>query len=484
MRVTTLFLAFISLLSADSLPPTERPNILFIFSDDQSWDTLGTIGGEVKTPNLDRLVQSGVFFQNAYNSGAWQGAVCMASRTMLMTGRQLWQAHRFHQTKERDPAAFWSGLFREAGYRTYFAGKWHVSNCKPSSIYDVTGVVRPGMPNYFDPALGGRYKWNERGAGYFRPTSEADDSWDPSDPIYGGFWEGGRHWSEVTGDDGVAFIESAAGSEEPFFMQIAFNAPHDPRQSPRSFLDQYPLDEVALPENFLAEQPHAIAMEVAEGMTRDEDLGPFPRTPYSVRKNRQEYFALITHMDVQIGRILDALEASGLMEQTIIVYTSDHGLACGQHGLMGKQNLYEHSVKPPLILCGGGLPAGEQIDTPVYMQDLMPTTLEMAGIPIPEDVAFKSLLPVVAGEISYPAIYGAYKDKQRMIRVGKMKLIVYPQSATRLLFDLEEDPREMKNLAEDPAYQSVLVQLEEALTREQQMLGDPLLGHTFLKEEL
>lgn len=479
MKVTTLFLAFISLLSANSLSPVERPNILFIFSDDQSWDTLGAIGGEVKTPNLDRLVRSGVFFQNAYNSGAWQPAVCMASRTMLMTGRQLWQAQHFHQSKERDPSVFWSGLFREVGYRTYFAGKWHISNCKPSTIYNVTGVVRPGMPDYFDPALGGRYKWNERGAGYFRPTSEADDSWDPADPIYGGFWEGGRHWSEVTGDDGVAFIESAAASDEPFFMHIAFNAPHDPRQSPRAFLEQYPLNEVMLPETFLGEQPHAIAMEVAKGMARDEDLGPFPRTPYSVRKNRQEYFALITHMDVQIGRILDALEASGLMEQTIIVYTSDHGLACGQHGLMGKQNLYEHSMKPPLILCGGGLPAGEQIDTPVYMQDLMPTTLEMAGIPIPEDVAFKSLLPVIAGEISYPAIYGAYKDKQRMIRVGKMKLIVYPQSATRLLFNLEEDPLEMKNLAQDPAYETILIQLEKTLAREQKLLGDPLLGRTF-----
>ena len=110
MKVSTLFLAFISLLSADSSSLVERPNILFIFSDDQSWDTLGAIGGEVKTPNLDRLVRSGVFFQNAYNSGAWQPAVCMASRTMLMTGRQLWQAQHFHQSKERDPSAFWSGL--------------------------------------------------------------------------------------------------------------------------------------------------------------------------------------------------------------------------------------------------------------------------------------------------------------------------------------------------------------------------------------
>ena len=90
---------------------------------------------------------------------------------MLMTGRQLWQAQHFHQSKERDPSAFWSGLFREVGYRTYFTGKWHISNCKPSTIYNVTGVVRPGMQDYFDPALGRRYKWNERGAGrWFDPS--------------------------------------------------------------------------------------------------------------------------------------------------------------------------------------------------------------------------------------------------------------------------------------------------------------------------
>lgn len=483
MKVATLFLCMVSLLAADAIEPKSRPNILFIFSDDQCWDTLGVIGGEVKTPHLDRLVQSGVFFENAYNSGAWQGAVCMASRTMLMTGRQLWQAYAFFRGKERDPEDFWSVLFQKAGYRTYFTGKWHISNIQPSSLYDVTGTVRPGMPDFFDPAMGGRYKWNERGAGYFRPTSEEDTSWDPSDPIYGGFWEGGRHWSEVTGDEGVAFIESAARSEEPFFMQIAFNAPHDPRQSPQAFIDQYPLDEVAIPENFMPEQVHAIAMEVAEGMARDEDLAPFPRTPYSVRKNRQEYFALITHMDVQIGRILDALEASGQQEETIIVFTSDHGLACGQHGLMGKQNLYEHSMKPPLILSGGGLPEGKRIATPVYMQDLMPTTLEMARIAVPSTVAFKSLLPVVAGEQTYEAIYGAYKDRQRMVRVGRMKLIVYPQSETRLLFDLEKDPLELKNLAESPEYSAVLAEMESALVREQRLLGDPLAGSSFLEVE-
>lgn len=259
-------------------------------------------------------------------------------------------------------------------------------------------------------------------------------------------------------------------------MYLAFNAPHDPRQSPQEYVDQYPLDQIKLPTNFLPEYPDKDAIGCAKDL-RDERLAPFPRTEYAVKVNRQEYYAIITHMDAQIGRILDALEASGKKDSTYIFFTADHGLAVGHHGLMGKQNMYEHSVRAPLIVCGPDLTPGKRIDTPVYLQDIMPTTLELAGVPKPEHVQFQSLLPLISGAAkkSYAAIYGAYKaDLQRMVRKDDYKLIYYPKIDKALLFNLATDPEEMHNLSEDPQSADILKSLFQALKGLQEDVGDPL----------
>jgi choline-sulfatase len=230
-----------------------------------------------------------------------------------------------------------------------------------------------------------------------------------------------------------------------------------------------------VPVNALPEYPYNKQMGSPRGL-RDERLAPFPRTDYSVKVNLQEYYAIITHMDAQIGRILEALEASGKADNTVILFTADHGLAVGQHGLMGKQNMFEHSMRAPLILSGPGIPSGQEITTPVYLQDVMPTTLELAGREIPAEVDFKSLLPLVRGErtIQYPAICGAYRDKQRMVRLDRYKLIYYPSADVTLLFDLEEDPHEMKNLAQNPEYAETLRKCWETLKELQVEVGDPL----------
>ena len=170
------------------------------------------------------------------------------------------------------------------------------------------------------------------------------DPWKPWDKSFEGFWKGGKHWSEIVADDALDFIADADKRENPFFMYIAFNAPHDPRQSPKEYVDRYPLDKVKVPENFLPEYPHNVGMGCGRGL-RDEKLAPFPRTHHAVKVNRQEYYAIITHMDTQIGRILDALDKSGKKDNTYIFYGADHGLGVGQHGLMGKQNMYDHSLR-------------------------------------------------------------------------------------------------------------------------------------------
>ena len=316
--------------------PKGRPDILFIFADDLAYDCLGYAGNPVvKTPNIDRLAKRGVSFTNAYNMGSWSGAVCVASRAMLNSGRFLWQAQELNNKPEATELAaqnrMWSQQFEKAGYRTYMTGKWHV-RVEAEKCFQETGVVRGGMPG-------------QTQAGYNRPKDPQDyaTGWKPWEAERGGFWKGGKHWSEVTADDGIAFIEQQKGNDEPYFLYLAFNAAHDPRQAPKAFVDRYPPEKVDLPAGFLPEYPYKDVIGCSARL-RDEKLAPFPRTEYSVKINRGEYYALITHMDQQIGRVLDALEKSGSADNTLIVFTADHGLACGHHGLLGKQNMYDHSM--------------------------------------------------------------------------------------------------------------------------------------------
>ncbi len=302
----------------------EKPNILFLFADDQCFETIGELGlTDIDTPNLDRLVKGGTTFTHAYNMGSWSGAVCVASRTMLITGRSVWRANAIYEEtdKEREAGRLWPQMMSRAGYETYFTGKWHI-RAKAELAFDVSKDVRAGMPNQTE-------------AGYNRPIDGEPDPWNPSDPAFGGFWEGGKHWSEVVGDNAIEFLGAAKGKERPFFMYIAFNAPHDPRQSPREYVDRYPLDRVELPKNFIADYPHKDLIGCGTSL-RDEKLAPFPRTEQSVKVHRQEYYAIITHMDAQIGRVLDELESSGQAENTWIFFTADHGLAVGHHGAHGK----------------------------------------------------------------------------------------------------------------------------------------------------
>ena len=174
--------------------------------------------------------------------------------------------------------------------------------------------------------------------------------------------------------------------------------------------------------------------------------------------------------------MLDALERSGQASNTCVFLTGDNGLSVGQHGFMGKQNMFEHSMKVPLLVAGPGIPKGKQIDAPVYLQDIMPTSLELAGASVPAHVRFKSLLPLVRGDertAHYDAIYGAYMKLQRMIRVGDMKLIWYPQPNVFLLFDLAKDPHEMHNLADDPGSKQTLSRLKLRMSELQKEMDDP-----------
>lgn len=442
---------------------TSKPNVIFIFTDDQAYETIGAFGlVDIDTPNLDRLVNEGTTFSHAYNMGAWSGAVCMASRTCLNTGAFLWQAQDALAEVKKGKRKLWGQLMSDAGYETYMTGKWHVPYSAPQA-FDKTKHVRAGMPKAV-------------AAGYNRPVEGEDPAkaWYPWDTKRGGFWQGGKHWREVTADDSVAFIEQAAQADKPFFMYLAFNAPHDPRQAPKEYVDMYPLDRIKLPENYADLYPEM--GDDAVPVIRDEKLAPFPRTEYAIKVNRQEYFAIITHMDIQIGRILDALDASGKANNTWIIFTADHGLAVGHHGLVGKQNMYEHSLRPPFMVVGPGVKAGAVIDTPIYLQDAMATALELCGRPIPENIDYKSVLPLLDGrrDKNYDTIFGAYIGTQRAVIRDGWKLIAYPKINKRKLFNLSKDPLELEDLAQNPEYADVLSRMTDLLEETMDRLGDPM----------
>lgn len=456
----------IALLCSCGSREVEPPNILFIFADDQCYNTIRELGNEeIYTPALDELARRGTVFTNAYNMGGWHGAVCVASRTMLNTGKFLWRANALETRLDTLAARgeLWSKEMEKLGYETYMTGKWHV-NIQPPEIFNHVGTVRAGMPGAV-PEM------------YDRPRDENDWQWTPWDTAFGGFWKGGTHWTEVVANETMSFLDRASGSEKPFFMYVAFNAPHDPRQSPREFVDMYPLEHVAIPVNYLPEYPLKDEIGCSEDL-RDEKLAPFPRTPYSVKVHRQEYYAIISHLDSQIARILAHLEETGQADNTYIFFTADHGLSVGQHGLMGKQNMYDHSMRPPLLVAGPGVPGGKREQMAVYLQDIMPTAIEYAGGEVPHWVEFKSLRPFIEGKqtvSNYPEVYGAYMDLQRMIRIDDYKLIVYPDAGVIKLFDLINDPYEKHNLAAASGAQDRISSMFRKLQEVQEAMGDTLL---------
>ncbi|MBT3383838.1 MAG: sulfatase-like hydrolase/transferase [Prolixibacteraceae bacterium] len=464
---------FLSISCKQKTNVPKKPNILFIFADDQTYLGVNALGNkELITPNLDKLAHSGVTFTHTYNMGGWNGAVCVASRAMLNTGRFIWKANKAEKNYQtmKESGQFWSQMMENAGYDTYMTGKWHVKQ-GAETIFQNVSHIRPGMPKTVPES-------------YNRPHSPKDTTWLPWHTKYGGFWEGGKHWSEIIGDNAIKYLNQSKESENPFFMYLAFNAPHDPRQSPKEFVDMYPLEKVAVPRSYQELYPYKDSIGCGPGL-RDEKLAPFPRTEYSIKVHRQEYYAIITHMDEQIGRIISYLKETGQEKNTYIMFGADHGLSVGNHGLVGKQNMYDHSMRVPCILVGPNIPENEKREAQIYVQDLMATSLDLAGIEKPKYVEFNSLMPLLNREVQespYPEIYGAYINLQRMVRTDEFKMIIYPKAHKLLLFNIINDPDEMINLANNPEYKTVIIELAERFKKQQKIMDDPLDLHPYFPE--
>ncbi len=436
-----------------------RPNILWIISDDHRSSALRAHGDPtVRTPNLDRLVERGVTFTQARHMGSNSGAVCMPSRACLHTGVHLYASmmshglgpkQEFSQATLRPELPTLGQTFRNAGYETFITGKWHNDvQSLQRSFAQGRDIFMEGMCNH-----------------YRVPVC------DLSRPEESRLAQG--HSSDVFSQAAIDYLLHGRGGS-PFLLYLAFTAPHDPRHAPPQYHDLYPPATVPLPPNFAAEHP----FDLGDIRIRDEKLAAFPRSGQEIQRHIADYYAMITHMDHCIGQVLAALRTTGQWDDTLVVYTADHGLAVGQHGLMGKQNLYEHSTRVPLILAGPGLPSGERRESLCRSYDLFPTLCELAELPTPSTVTSRSLLKPASPRST---VCLAYKDLQRAVTDGRWKLIRYRRSLDgqkgcerTQLFDLAADPWETRDLSGDPEHQATIRRLTQALHAWQRRVGDPV----------
>jgi arylsulfatase A-like enzyme len=435
------------------------PNVLVIYSDDQSYRTIHALNNpEVRTPTLDRLCARGTAFTHAMIMGGLQGAVCVPSRAMLMSGQSLFHAtaNVVGQKEWGQPREF--HLFPEVlgqhGYETIGIGKWH----NGPALYH--RAFQKGGPILF----GGMADHVQTPFHEFNPAHQY-----PKDQVK----PRPEHSSEILAGAAIRFIRERDRSK-PFLLYCAFTAPHDPRQPPPMYKQMYPEDRIQVPPNFLPEHP----FDNGELKVRDEALLRWPRTPEAIRKERSDYYAMITHLDAQVGRIFATLDQEGLTRDTIIVYAGDNGLAVGQHGLLGKQNLYDHSVRVPLILAGPGIPVNQRRDAMVYLFDIFPTLFDLLGLPIPATVDGKSMRPLLKDRKATlrEAMPIAYRHVQRGLRTERWKFIRYNANGTqnRQLFDLAADPWEKNNLAEQAGHRDTVAALDAQMQRLLKEAGDRL----------
>lgn len=445
-----------------------RPNFLIVVTDDQRPDTIAALGNPViRTPNLDRLVREGLSFTRAIAPET----ICTPSRAEILTGccgfrnGVTGMGGRF-----RSGLTFWGDAMRNAGYRAWYVGKW-MNDGKPITRgYDETRGLFAG---------GGAKWWKDTVDYHGRPVTgykgwvfQKDDGTKLPELGVGLTKEISARFADAA----IEFIRLAADSEKPFFLHVNFTAPHDPLLMPTGYEGEYDPDEIPLPGNFLPRHP----FDHGNLNGRDELLLPFPRTPEDVRADLAVYYAVISHMDEQLGRMLDVLRETGQSEQTYVFFTSDHGLAVGSHGLRGKQNMYEHTVGVPFLVSGPSVPAGEIRTTPCYLRDMFPTVCDLAAVPIPESVNGRSLVPAIRDPDVriYEEVFGHFRDVQRMIRTEKWKLIHYPKIGRYQLFDLENDPLEKEDLVGRPCFATVFADLRIKLETWQKEAGDPLVEMT------
>jgi uncharacterized sulfatase len=459
MRVV-LSIGFLGLvaLGASCTTPS-RPNVLFIAVDDMNND-LGCYGHPfVKSPSLDRLASSGMRFERAY----CQFPLCSPSRSSVMTGlrpdtTRVFDLH-YHFRQDLPDVVTMPQLFQRNGYFVARVGKiYHYGN--------------PG--DIGTNGLDDRASWMER----FNPAGRDKTALEPDIMNYTpnrGLGSALAFLADPTGTDGQHTDGKVAAQtielleqhrDEPFFIAAGFYKPHCPWVTPKKYFDTYPMDEIELPE-ISPETPQDYP-ELALASTR-----PWPYfgvTPDQARESKRAYYAAISFVDAQIGKVLDAVERLGLRENTIIVFWSDHGYHLGEHGLWFKQSCFEESARVPLLISVPGQPtAGATSSRPVELVDLYPTLADLAGLTAPDHVEGHSLRPLLENPEAVWT-YPAYTQVQRRdvpghsVRTERWRYTEwnFGEEGSEL-YDHRSDPQELHNLAADPEYAEVIGEMKALL---------------------
>lgn len=464
MKISGILLLLMSLMywPAQAQQSSQRAkNVLVIYSDDQTHNTIHALGNDkIRTPNLDKLAQQGLAFMQAHVMGGHQGAVCVPSRAMMLTGRYV---NRLPGDGSVIPDSIVSlpEVLQQKGYSTFHTGKWHSDKASHNRLFKSGDNIFFGGMHF--PKDGGQ---EHPGVFHYDPTG-----------IYPATqrWNSDTFSTELYADAAIRFLSSKEARAKPFYCYVAFTSPHDPRTPPKKYADLYQPEKMTLPPNFLPQHP----FDNGDLNVRDEQLIPHPRTREDVKREIALYYGMISEMDAQVGRIMKALDDAGLRENTIIVFAGDNGLAVGQHGLVGKQSLYEHSIRVPMIISGPGIPKNTRTDAFAYLSDISPTLYDYLGINPPATVEAKSLMPVVNNPKTSvrSSIYNVYGHWSRSIKSADgFKLILYNVKgvSTTQLFDLKKDPWEMRDLSNEKSYAEKIRQLRSLLKQEMRDAHDDL----------
>lgn len=434
MKTKIVLLFFYSLLAFSSIPLiAQQKNVLIIFSDDHSYHALGAAGNkQVKTPHLDRLAKSGCYFTQTYVMGGNQGAICTPSRAMMLTGSYL---HRLYKDGATIPDSITSlpEVLRANGYHTFHTGKWHNDKASHHRMFTHGDKIFFGGMHF--EKEGGQhhpkvYPFQESGIYTENMLTQVD-----------------TYSSELYTDGAIRFIKSTTAKEKPWLCYLALTSPHDPRTPPSPFDKMYDPDNIKLPPNYLPQHP----FDLGTLDIRDELLLPRPITKGMVQKEIADYYGMISELDYQVGRILTALKENDFDKNTLIVFAGDNGLAVGQHGLLGKQNLYEHSIKVPMIFSGPDIPKSKYNGF-TYLSDMAPTILEYLGIyeknnmeGISHYKVFKNTNQKIRSHL-----YNVYSNLIRSYTSDDgFKLILYRNKDLYVtqLYNLKKDPWESNNLS-------------------------------------
>ncbi len=445
--------AFMAILAFDgpTLRPADaaeqRPNLLFIFADDYPQSCLGCMGNEhAHTPNLDRLASDGIVFTNSFATTA----ICCSNRACILTGQHMRRhgirdfaqplsAQAFQQT--------YPILLRSAGYRTGYLGKYAVG--APTA-----GQAQLALPaDQFDFWLAFPQSIN------FRQVVDGEV----------------RYLTTLMEEQAFEFLRTNP-ADQPFCLTVALKEPHGPwNYFDPDLPDPYENVQIPPPPTFTREDFQAQPEFLRNSLNADTSERWFKNAD-GYQEHVRTFYRLVARADLAVGRLLDALKARGLDENTVVIFSSDNGSMLGAHGLSGKWIMYEESIRVPLIIRDPRLPASQQgrrCDKMVLSIDLAPTMLALAGVAIPDSMQGSDLIPLLRNEPVdwrtdwyYEHTYNTNPPRRPIVKVEgvrteRWKYTRYPEIVpiAEQLFDLEEDPLERVNLAADSAYQPTLRQL-------------------------